>query len=219
MEKVLDFNDTIVKKIINRNVSRAYWLMQGNGGYRKESEKELENLHFPVSYAEFREEALLESSLIYCEAVKSYNPLYLIESGKGEDTIKFTTWLYWKLRDLDVRMWRLLSSGCKHLDSYIDAGRANSFEEEFLFRDSLSEIARDVLAAIETGQGFKIKKSREYDTATCHMGVRNFWESFIRDEGKYSFNVFLDGWNEIRKKWNEIETDSMTYLISDSPAV
>lgn len=216
--EILDYTDIIVQKIINRNISRAYWLMQGSGGYYKKSTSELENLGFPVSYGEFREEALLESSLIYMEAVNSYNPDYLIESGKGEGVIKFTTWLYWKLRDLNVRMWRLLSTGCKGLDMYVDTGRDSKFESEFIFRDSLSNNSKEILALLETGQGFRLKKSDEYKKVNCHMGVRNFWESFIRpdDNYKYTFREFLASWNEIKKEWYEVETESVIYTILDN---
>lgn len=215
---ILDYTDIIVQKIINRNVTRAYWLMQGQGGYNKVSTDKIDNLHFPVTYREFREEAILESSLIYCEAVKSYNPDHFIETGKSEDTIKFTTWLYWKLRDLDGRLWRLLASGTKLKNDYVDMGKDNNFESEFIFRDSLSDQSKEILAMLETGKGFKIKKSREYDKANCHMGVRNFWETFIRpdEDNNISFREFLSSWNDIKKQWNEIETDTTVYTVIDN---
>lgn len=219
--KVLDFTDVIVQKIINRNVTRAYWIMQGQGGYNIKSHDGLKNLNFPVTYREFREEALLESSLIYMEAIGSYNPYHLIEKGISEDIIKFTTWLYQKLRDLDGRMWRLLSTGCKGTEQYIDYGKDNRFESEFIFRDSLSNTSRDILALLETGQGFRLKQSDEYKKANCHMGVRNFWETFIKpdDNYNYTFREFLSSWNDIKKQWCEIETDSTIYTVIDNEAI
>jgi hypothetical protein len=219
--RAMDYEGIVVQKIIHRNITRAYYLMMGNGGYYKSSVRELENVRFTIDYREFREEANLESSLIYCEAVASYDPDHFITTGKGEKQIKFTSWLYWKLRDLDGRMWRLFASGCKSLDAYVDAGKGNSFESEFIFRDSLSSEASEVLAMIETGKGFKLKKSRVYDKAVCHIGVQNFWESFIRDseDCRLTYREFLSSWNEIRKGWNEIETDSMIYTVIDSVAV
>lgn len=219
--KVLSFNDIIVQKIINRNVTRSYWLMQGQGGYNKVSASKIDNLNFPVTRNEFREEALLESSLIYCEAAESYDPDHFIKLGKSETIIKFTSWLYWKLRDLDGRMWRLLSTGCKGAEQYIDYGKDNRFESEFIFRDSLSDSAKEVLSLLETGQGFKLKKRDSYQKANCHMGVRNFWETFIRpdDDYNYTFREFLSSWNEIKKEWHEIETNNFIYSIVDSEAV
>jgi hypothetical protein len=219
--KVLDFNDVIVQKIINRNITRAYWLMQGQGGYNKVKMSDIGNLNFPVTYPEFREEALLESSLIFCEAVQSYDPDHFINIGKSDTTIKFTTWLYWKLRDLDGRLWRLLATGCKGTDNYIDHGKDNRFEAKFIFRDSLSENGKDILALLETGKGFKIKKSREEFKVKCHMGVRNFWETFIQPDNNYnySFREFAASWNEIRKEWHEIETDNTIYNIVDNMAI
>lgn len=219
--KILDFTDIIVQKIINRNVTRAYWIMQGQGGYNKVKSSDLGNLNFPVTYNEFREEALLESSLIYCEAVESYNPDHFIETGKSDTTIKFTTWLYWKLRDLDGRMWRLLATGCKGVENMIDLGKDNNFESEFIFRDSLSATSKEILAMLETGKGFKIKKSDEYKKTSCHMGVRNFWETFIQpdEEYNYTFREFLSSWNDIKKQWNEIETETAVYTVIDSMAI
>jgi hypothetical protein len=218
---VLDYTDIIVQKIINRNITRAYWIMQGQGGYYKESTKELENLNFPVTVREFREEAKLESSLIYCEAVNTYDPDHFIKLGKGETTIKFTSWLYWKLRDLDGRMWRLLSTGCKGIDQYIEIGKSNRFEAEFIFRDSLSVNGREILALLETGKGFNIKKSDEYKKYSCHIGIRNFWEQFIQPDEtyNYTFREFLSSWDEIKKQWHEIETDSTIYTIMDNEAM
>ena len=219
--KILDYTDIIVQKIINRNVTRAYWLMQGQGGYNKVKSTDIGNLNFPVTMFEFREEALLESSLIYMEAVNSYDSDHFIKLGKSETTIKFTSWLYWKLRDLDGRMWRLLSTGCKGIDQYIEIGKDNNFESEFIFRDSLSNHGKEILSLLETGQGFKIKKSREYDKTNCHMGIRNFWDTFIKsdDNYNYSFREFNESWNEIRKEWNEIETDTTVDTVIDSEAV
>ena len=219
--KVLDYTDIIVQKIINRNITRAYWLMQGQGGYGKVSTDKIDNLNFPVTYPEFREEALLESSLIYMESISSYDPDHFINQGKSEETIKFTTWLYWKLRDLDGRMWRLLSTGCKGTEQYIDYGKDNRFESEFIFRDSLSTTSKDILALLETGQGFRLKKSDEYKKSSCHMGVRNFWETFIQsdDNYNYTFREFLSSWNDIKKQWCEIETDSTIYTVVDNEAM
>ena len=89
--KVLDYTDIIVQKIINRNITRAYWLMQGQGGYGKVSTDKIDNLNFPVTYPEFREEALLESSLIYMESISSYDPDHFINQGKSEETITENT--------------------------------------------------------------------------------------------------------------------------------
>lgn len=218
---ILDFTDIVVQKIINKNITRAYWLMQGQGGYNKISADKMENLNFPVSYNEFRDEAKLESGLIYMEAVNSYDPDHFSKIGKGETTIKFTSWLYWKLRDLDGRLWRLFSTGCTASEEFLDSGKSNRFESEFIFRDSLSDKSKDVLALLETGQGFKLKKSDEYKKVNCHMGIRNFWESFIRpnENYNYSFREFLSSWNEIKKEWNEIETDTTIYTIMDNQAV
>lgn len=217
--QVMDYTEKVVQMIINRNITRSYWLMQGQGGYKKESQRELENLGFPVPQSEFREEATLESALIYCEAVESYNPDHLIEHQKGSDRIRFTTWLYWKLRDLDGRMWRLLSNGTKHLDNFVDVGKAdpNRFEDEFIFRDSLSDEGKKVLALLETGKGFRIKKRSEYQKANCHMGMNTFWKTFLEDDEDFDISLreFRIAWNEIKKAWNEIETDTMVYTVLD----
>lgn len=219
--QVLEFTDIIVQKILNRNISRAYYLMMGNGGYYKSSEAELENIHFTIDYREFREEAKLESALIYCEAVNSYDSNHVSKKNPDMKKTKFTTWLYWKLRDLDGRMWRLFASGTKDLDRYLDAGKSNNFEAEFLFRNSLSSEAVEILAMVESGIGFKLKKSREYDGSICHIGIQNFWESFIRDneDMKYSYREFLSIWQELKKGYQSIESDDMLYLINDSIAV
>ena len=81
MSGVLSFESVDVQKILNRNITRSYWLMMGQGGYKKEVGETVENASFPFSYSEFREEAYLESSLIYCEAVESYNPEHKTDQG------------------------------------------------------------------------------------------------------------------------------------------
>lgn len=216
--KIMDYSSITVQRIINRNIRRAYYLMIGNGGYYKTEFDIIENLRFNIEYQEFRDEAKLESSLIYVEASNSYNPNHADRNGKTDVKIKFVTWLYWKLRDLDGRMWRLFATGSKKLDVYVDTGKSNSFEAEFIFRDSLSTNAQEILTMLETGIGFKLKKSTEYDKSNCHIGIQNFWETFIRDDigKKFTYREFLSIWNEIRKGYHEIETDNMIYTVIDA---
>lgn len=209
--EVVEFNHIVIQKILNKYCYKTWLMMQAKGGFKKECKDKIITFEFPYSYNEFKEESYSECCLIYCETVDSYDVDHENEYG---EKVKFTTWLYQKLRDLEPRLWRACSHGSTSNDDYLDFGKGADFEETIDFQLSLSENAKDLLELLESGKGFSVteKSERAYQ---WHMGSRNFWESFIRNDSSknVTFFQFQKAWDEIKDSFNEIEDNEIVYQL------
>jgi len=205
--KSIKFTDNIVQAFIGKKRKTILYEIWGKGGFDKDEVNEVSTSRFPMSYDDFSEFIYSESSLIFVEALQSYNAL------KGRS---FLSWYWYKLSDLMVRFWRQahkLGMSKNSLQDYTDIGRQNNVDNSMvIFRESLSTYGRNLLLELETGIGFKLKKSDVNKNVSCHMGKRNFWDTFIKDK-KITFNQFSIAWEEIREEFQNLELNNTVFTI------
>lgn len=205
--KNIKFTDKIVQAFIGSRTKKVMLEIWGKGGFNKEEVSEVSTGRFPLSYDDFKEFIYSESSLIYAESLNSYDSL------KGRS---FLSWYWYKLSDLMVRFWRqahILGMNKNSLQDYTDIGRQNNIDNSMMiFRESLSTYGRNLLLELETGIGFKLKKSDVNKNVSCHMGKRNFWDTFIKDRF-ITFQEFSNAWEEIREEFQNLELNNTTFTI------
>ena len=208
--KSIQFSDNVIQAFIGSKTKKIIYEIWGKGGYDKSEVSEVSTSKFPMSYDDFQEFIYSEASLIYVESIKSYDSL------KGRS---FLSWYWYKLSDLMVRFLRSahkLGMSKNSFQDYTDIGRHNNIDNSMvIFRESLSAYGRSLLATLETGQGFKLKKSDVSKNVSCHMGKRNFWETFIKDQ-KITFNQFSEGWKELKEEFQAIEINNTVFTIGET---
>jgi len=206
--KSIQFTDDIVQRFIGAKTRDIMLEIWGKGGFEKEEISEVSTSRFPMSYDDFKEFIYSESSLIYVESIRSYDSL------KGRS---FLSWYWYKLSDLMVRFWRSahkLGMSKNSLQDYTDIGRHNDIDNSMMiFKESLSTYGRNLLLELETGIGFKLKKSDVNKNVGCHMGKRNFWDTFIKDRF-ITFREFSQAWEEIREEFQNLELNNTTFTIA-----
>jgi len=205
--KSIKFTDNIVQAFIGKKRKTILYEIWGKGGYDKKEINEVSTNRFPMSYDDFSEFIYSESSLIYVESLKSYN------ASKGRS---FLSWFWYKLSDLIVRFWRSahkLGMSKNSLQDYTDIGRQNNVDNSMMiFKESLSVYGKNLLLELETGIGFRLKKSDVNKNVNCHMGKRNFWNTFIKDRF-ITFQEFSNAWEEIREEFQSLELNNTVFTI------
>jgi len=205
--KTIKFTDNIVQAFIGKKRKTILYEIWGKGGFDKDIVDDVSTSRFPMSYEDFSEFIYSEASLIYVESMKSYN------ASKGRS---FLSWYWYKLSDLMVRFWRSahkLGMSKNSLQDYTDIGRQNNIDNSMMiFKESLSTYGRNLLLELQTGIGFKLKKSDVNKNVSCHMGKRNFWDTFIK-ERFITFQEFSDAWEEIREEFQSLELDNTIFTI------
>lgn len=205
--KKIKFTDTVIQAFIGAKTRDIMLEIWGKGGFDKKELSQVSTSQFPLSYQDFKEFIYSEASLIFVESINSYDSL------KGRS---FLSWFWFKLSDLMVRFWRSvhkLGMSKNSLSDYTDIGRNNDSNNNMvIFKESLSVYGRDLLNTLQTGIGFKLKKSDVNKNVNCHMGKRNFWNTFLKDQ-KITFQKFSDSWEEIKTEFQSLELNNSVFTI------